>query len=358
MNTKQLSLSTLFLISSVAHASNQKIGVLFSSYGDINSPSEAEGYLRAAINDPDVAPIPGFLKGIAAEFAVRFGGEKAANEYRVIGGSHYRQSSREQAALVKTELKKRGLDAEVYTGFVFTFPFIKETMRQIQDDGVTDLIVFNQGAQYSKVTQGINIREVKSYLKLHPEYKVNAKAVRSFSEDPRFRNLLEASIQQGINENFSAVKSENLCLFLPAHGVPTYLPKNGDPAYQQMLNAYQDMKARFPNNLVFTGFQNHSELGSQWTQPDSAAQAEFIAKQSECSNILINGRISFTVDNIETLFDEGVAQRKVIEETRPDAKVAVQRSFDSEQPFAEFMAQVTAEALQNIGDLETIASPL
>lgn len=342
------------LASQSAFASEKRIGVLFSSYGDVDSPEEVPNYIKAAISDPDVAPIPGFLKGIVGELAARFGSKDAADEYRVIGGSKYRATSRAQADLVAAELRKSGVEVKTYTGFVFTYPYIHEAMAKIQADGITDLVVFNQGAQYSKVTQGINIREVRTYLRKHSEYQPNVTAVRSFSEDPRFRDLLADSIRVGLSENFASVEPKDVCIFLPAHGLPQYLPDNGDPAFGQMLRAYEDMKSRFHEHLVVTGFQNHSELGAKWTLPDSEEQAHFLAASADCPNVLINGRISFTVDNIETLYDEGVSQRGTILEARPETNVVVQKSFDLEPSFVQYIATITTEALEGKGDIQKI----
>jgi protoheme ferro-lyase len=121
-----------------------------------------------------------------------------------------------------------------------------------------------------------------------------------------------------------------------------------------MLAAYEDMKARFPGHLVATGFQNHSELGAKWTLPDSEEQAHWLAAYADCPNILINGRISFTIDNIETLYDENVGQRGVIAEAKPEAKVVVQKSFNFEPKFVRFLSLLSQDALRGLGDIEVL----
>ena len=354
---KKFAIATLLSVvgfQTTLNAAERKVGVLFSSYGDIDKPEEVEGYIKAALKDPDVAPIPWFLKGLVANLGWLLEGKNVTKEYLVIGGSKYRATARAQADLVQQELIASGLNAKTYTGFVFTYPFIRETMAQIQADGITDLVVINQGAQYSKVTQGINIREVKSYLAKHKEYTPNTVAVKSFSDDTRFRDLVAKSIQQEISENFADVPASDMCIYLPTHGLPMALPENGDPAVSQMLSAYEDMKARFSGNLVAIGFQNHDELGTQWTLPDSDVQAKWLADQADCPNILINGRISFTVDNIETMYDQNVQQRSVIEEARPGTKVVVAKSFNSDADFAKLMSTIAIEALNGKGDIATI----
>ena len=352
-----LLLTIVMLVSGQGFGAEKKIGVLFASYGDVDKPEEVEGYVKSALRDPDVAPIPGFLKGLVVTLGWLFTGEGAVEEYRVIGGSNYRETARKQADAVQKELATLGIEAKTYTGFIFTSPYVRDAMAEIQADGITELLVFNQGGQYSKVTQGINIREVQKYLKLHSEYTPKVTVVKSFSGDPRFRDLLADSIRTGLSENFAGISPADVCIYLPSHGLPMYLPENGDPAYFQMLSAYEDMKARFPAHLVATGFQNHSELGAKWTLPDSEEQAHWLAASADCPNILINGRISFTIDNIETLYDENVGQRNVILEAKPEAKVVVQKSFNYEPSFVHFLSLLSQDALNGKGDLEILSKP-
>jgi protoporphyrin/coproporphyrin ferrochelatase len=349
-------LATFPLAQQQVVATERKVGILFASYGDVDKPEEVENYVKSAIRDPDVSPIPFYLKGIVAELGWLLQGKSAAEEYRVIGGSNYRASSRAQADMVQKQLANQGLEAKTYIGFVFTYPYIRETMAKIQEDGITDLVLFYQGGQYSKVTQYINVREVKTYLKNHPEYTPRVTVVKSFSDDPRFRDLLADSISKGVSEFFPGEKPSDVCVYLPAHGLPMYLPENGDPAFGQMIAAYKDMKARFPEHLVVTGYQNHAELGAKWTLPDSDEQAHWLAAGADCPNVFISGRISFTIDNIETLYDEAVGQRETILKARPDTKVAVQKAFNSEPDFVNFLAELSIEALNGIGDLEVIDS--
>lgn len=348
----------MMLMSEWSYGSEKKIGILFASYGDVDKPEEVEAYVKAALRDPDVAPIPEFLKGLVVTLGWLFTGQGAVEEYRVMGPSNYRETARLQAEEVHKSLAALGIEAKTYTGFIFTYPFVKDTMAKIQADGITELLVFNQGAQYSKVTQGINIREVKKYLGQHQGYSPKVTVVKSFSDDQRFRDLLAESIRKGLDENFKGVSPSDVCIYLPSHGLPTYLPENGDPAYFQMLAAYEDMKARFPEHLVANGFQNHSELGAKWTLPDSDEQAHRLAAYTDCPNILINGRISFTIDNIETLYDQNIGQRRVIAEAKPDAKVAVQRSFNFEPKFVHFLSLLSRDALMGLGDIEVLSGTM
>jgi protoheme ferro-lyase len=121
-----------------------------------------------------------------------------------------------------------------------------------------------------------------------------------------------------------------------------------------LFAAYEDMKARFSENLFVVGFQNHSELGSRWTLPDANEQAHWLAAAADCPNVLINGRISFTIDNIETLYDENVHQRAIIAAAKPDAQAVVQKSFNAEPSFVSFLALLVSDALNGVGDIQVL----
>ena len=73
----------------------------------------------------------------------------------------------------------------------------------------------------------------------------------------------------------------------------------------------------------------------------------------------INGRITFTVDNLETLYDEAIEQKEMIEEKARAAgkpkSVAVAKLFNTEPDFARFLSELTIEALRGEGRLLEIS---
>jgi len=351
LKTSFLGAVSLFLNSEQVFA-GERLGVLLSSYGDIDSPQEAESYVKKAILDPDIAPIPDLMRGFISTVGWQLLKRSIEDEYRRIGATNYRRSSASQAQILEAQLVKMGLNAKVYTGFVFTYPYIKDTLSRMQADGVERFIVINQGAQYSAVTQEINFREVRKYLRSHPEWYVRGIGLKSFSEDKRFVNLITKSIKEGLAQNFQGISEKDVCLFLPLHGLAVSLPLEGDPAYSQMLKVVNQMRIQFPKHSIYYGFQNHDEFpGSKWTEPNSDMVAHLIGKTKECKHTLINGRISFTVDNLETLFDQAVAQKEAIQKGNPNGKVVVLEMFNSQKSFIELLRDLTVEALRDEGDI-------
>jgi ferrochelatase len=333
-----------------------KVGVFFGSYGDIDKEEEIRGLVTRTIRDKDMIPAPWLVRQFIAWQRWLTSNKEIKEEYHAIGGaSHMRETSQRQADLVARKLEEKGLNAKGYTGFAFTFPFVAEGLAKAQRDGVNRLIVFYQGAQHSRVTSFIVFRDVQKYLKKHPEWKVKVTAVKSFSGDPRFIDLLTASIKERINSDFAEEPADNVCLFLPMHGNIMKWIEQGDPSYDQMMAVVEKLRQKFPENRVYYGFQNHDSYPTlKWTQPSVEIATKEVGRD-RCENVIINGRISFTVDSLETLYDHAIGEKSDIEEAAREAgiekRVVAEKMFNDEPQFTSYLAELGWEALQGKGDI-------
>lgn len=237
-----------------------------------------------------------------------------------------------------------------------TFPFVAEALTKAQADGVNKLYVFYQGAQYSKVTGQIVFRHVKEYLTRHPEWNVQVTAIKSFTDDPRFLDLIAARIDRQLRTSFASYGTEEVCLFFPMHGNVERLSREGDPYVPQIQRVVDGLRARYPSSPLFIGFQNHDEIPFlKWTQPTTDTTLATVAEHS-CRGVLINGLISFTVDSLETLYDHAIDEPQVLlqetaKKSRSPKFVVVEKMFNDDQDFVELMANLVEEAGQGQGDL-------
>lgn len=348
------------LLANFSYASDsdqvEKIGIFIGSYGDIDHISEAKELVLNVLSDPDVVPAPKLLNRIVAEFGWRVSRKTIKLEYDAIGGgTGFRLATQNQADAVASSLKSLGYWAKGYTGFNHTFPYIAESLAKAQSDGVEKLIVFYQGAQFAFPTTYILFRDIRNYLLNHPEWDVNVIGIKSFSENPRFINLIEESIHKRIAKSFPGSSPSDLCIFLPLHGNIIHWLRDGDPSYDQMLYTVDAIRQRFPEAYVSYGFQNHDEIPfTQWTQPSDTDALDVLSQQS-CSNVVINGRISYTVDSLETLYDHAIAERSYLEQKsqaigRPKT-VVVEPMFNSEPSFVEFLSTLAIKAISGQGNV-------
>lgn len=336
------------------------LGVFFGSYGDVDGKDEIWELVSSTLQDPDMIPMPRIATYLLAHFGYFLKRQELEEEYAAIGGrTNYRANSQMQADRVAHKLRDYGYQAKGYKGFSFTFPRISEGLAEAQRDGVNRLIVFYQGAQHSRVTSHIIFREVKKYLNNHPEWRVQVTAVTSFYDDPRFIRLLADSIDERIERSFPGAAPADVCLFLPMHGnIMTWIDQ-GDPSYRQMMYDVDALKAIFSSHPIYYGFQNHDEYpGLRWTQPRHTDAIKEVAKDP-CTKVIINGRISYTVDSLETLYDHGVTEKNILLETAQKlgrAKdVVVEKMFNGDERFAGFLADLARDALAGRGHLLEIS---
>ncbi len=346
-----------------------KLGVFFGSYGDVDSGDEAYELVTTTLQDPDMVPLPRVVRHALAELGWLIKRKSIREEYLAIGGrSNYRAVSQAQADQVAENLRQRGYDAKGYTGFAFTFPHVDVGMAKAEHDGVNRLVVFYQGAQHSRVTSHIIFREVKKYLKAHPTWQVKVTAVKSFSADPRFEDLVADSILSEIDSNFPGADPSDVCIFLPMHGNIMNWINQGDPSYNQMMGVVEAMRSRFAGYPIHYGFQNHDELPAlKWTQPKDLDAIRSLAKD-HCSKVVINGRISYTIDNLETLYDHAIMEKEHLiaesEKLGLPKKVVVASMFNLEPPFVDYLTDLTDEALSGegrlleISEIDTVRPPL
>jgi ferrochelatase len=347
----------LILLAQVALAQD-KIGVLFSSYGDIdNVNTELAPFIRTALTDPDILPLPAWLRSTIAEVGLCLEEKSILDEYRSIGGaSRMRALSTDQANSVASLLRQRGYDVKAYVGFTMTFPFVADALVKAQSDNIEKMYVFNQGGQYSKVTNGITFRHIRNYLAQHPEWNVEVTGIKSFSDDPRFVDLIAKRVDDRMALTFAGFSPEEICLFFPIHGNLWYLGLAGDPYIFQIERLKKELRRRYPSSPFFIGFQNHDEIPFlKWTQPSIHQALSKVAEHS-CPAVLINGLASFTVDNLETLYEHEIEipeilSQEVARKGMPPKDIIVEKMFNDDQDFVEFLANLVEEARQRKGDL-------
>ena len=350
--------SCLLFMGQQLQAADTKIGILIGSYGDIDHvKTELRPFIRNTLTDPDILPLPAWLRATIADAGWYIERAKLLEHYAAIGGrTGTRLMSQKQAEAVAAELQRRGLNAKGYAGFTMTTPYVSTVMDQIRADGVDQLIVLYQGAQYSHDTTQILFRHVTDYLNKHPDWKVDVVGVRSFSDDPRFGSLIEANINRELKDSLSRFDPGDVCIYLTAHGNVKRLEQQGDPYSSQVMRVINSIRDRFSSSQVFYGFHNHDEIPVvAWSKPNDTESLNTVAA-ANCKAVLINGQISFTVDNLETLYNQLIEAPEILSKALaqrhlPSKEVVVSRVFNLDPDFVSLSADISEEALQGAGDI-------
>jgi protoheme ferro-lyase len=65
----------------------------------------------------------------------------------------------------------------------------------------------------------------------------------------------------------------------------------------------------------------------------------------------VNGRTSYTIDSLETLFDHAVGFTDELRSLNPNKTIIVENMYNSDERFVNLMAQLAMEAMQGQGDI-------
>lgn len=348
-----------------ANGDPETIAVLLASHGDIDDLKELESYIKVSFNKNVGIPLPYWARPAVTEPAYQLSVNTVSSQYKIIGSTKYRENSQKQIDALAKALAESGIKAKVYYGFNFTTPFISDAMEQIKKDGIKRIVMFNQGAQCSWASQGENMKDIREYLHEHPEYDAEVLAYREYSNDKRFRDLLHDVIMRDVKEKFPGKSPAFTCVMVASHGLPTRMTDEGDPAIKQMKSAFEYVAAKAKPYKFYHGFLNDDFIpGATWASPASDEVA-LKMRSDDCKYILLDARLSFTVDHRATLFDLDTEARQILETKDPKKdwkssltwskpQVELASHFDGDPGLAKLYATLTKEALSRNGDLEII----
>lgn len=343
--------------------STQKIGILLASHGDIDDPkTELEDYIKTSFKKNVGIPLPDWSRDTLTNPAYFLSVKTVREQYEIIGPTRYRENAYKQAAALDKALKSAGLAAKAYVGFNFTKPFIEDTFAQMRADGITTVVVFNKGAQFSYASSGENMEDSLNYLNQNPDFDARVIGYRQYSDDDRFRSVMAAAIERDIKAIFPGEAPNNICVMIASHGLPQWLIDKGDPAIQQMRSAFEAVKAKLPPYKMYHGYLNDDFFpGARWVAPKATVLA-YQLRRDQCRNIYLDSRLSFTNHHRATLYDLNYEVRNILEKApflptgRLDPnwqkpKVVLATNFDDDTTYATLIADLSKEALAGKGPI-------
>ncbi len=345
-----------------------KIGILLASHGDIDdAETELKPYIEVSFKKNVGIPLPDWSREIFTGPAYALSVSTVKAQYDIIGATKYKANSEIQRQAVEVELARAGLKGRVYLGYNFTPPFIYDTLAQMQKDGIEKIVLINKGAQFSYASSGENMEDTLEYLHDHPEWNVEVTGYKYYTHDERFRAVLADAIKKDAQSSFPGVLPKDICILVASHGLPMWLIEKGDPAVQQMRDAFADVKIRLLGYRLYHGFLNDDFFpGAQWVSPKALNVADKLAEDG-CKNVLMDGRLSFTTHHRATLYDLNYEVRNRLAQLSgaPDnggPKVVLAPNFDGSRSFANLIAALSKEALSGKGKLVVLkmkdAAPL
>lgn len=290
------------------------LGVLLFNLGGPETLADVRPFLFNLFSDPEIIRlrVRALQKPLAWLIATSRHKKSSGYYAQIGGGSPLRRITDEQAAALRTELKRRGIEARVYVGMRYWHPFTEEAVEQITRDGITDLVVLPLYPQFSISTTGSSLKEFVALLKERGGLRqIRRRYITRWHTHELYLKALAEQISEEIKK-FPDPNPRNVHLLFSAHSVPQSYIAEGDPYLRHTQETVRLVSERLGNvSPVHLSFQ--SKVGPvKWLEPSTEQKLRELGAKGIEQILAIP--ISFVSDHIETLYELDILYKRVADE--------------------------------------------
>lgn len=306
-----------------------------------------ENFLFNLFSDPYIIQLPFLLKPFQKQLAKFISSRRApriAENYQMIGGR--------SPILFETQAQARALSKKLqskcYIAMRYSYPFLKDSLQDMQTDNIHELTVIPLYPQYSIATSGSSIIECQElFNKSGFDKKCKIKYIESWENNPHFIELISERIHARIEELLAKFKlrelslqkqkeknptkhidtyfNQKINLIFSAHGLPVSYIANGDPYQRQVEDSVSLVIQKLAAKLNLKTYKNllksssleiewqisfQSRVGPvKWLEPNTEDVLKSLGDNGAKNVIIVP--ISFVGDHIETLHELGIEYAEV-----------------------------------------------
>ena len=274
------------------------------------TPAAVKRYLSQFLSDPRVVRLPRLLWWLILHGVIlTTRPKKSAARYERIWskeGSPLKVHTEKQAKLIKGLLGERGRSLLIGWAMRYGTPTLSETLRQLQTDGATRILLVPLYPQYTASTTASVFDAVDAALSRTAK-PPEIHSVRSFHADPGYLAALEHTVRAHWQK--TSLPGPDYCLLMSFHALPIKSIESGDPYYAQCLETGQLLAERLnlPAEQYRISFQSRFGYG-EWLQPDTA---ELLASLGQEKNrrvdVICPGFVADCLETLEEVALEGKA---------------------------------------------------
>jgi protoporphyrin/coproporphyrin ferrochelatase len=230
-------------------------------------------------------------------------------EYEEIGGSPLNEQARAEARGLEAELRRRGYDVKVYSGFQYTAPLIADAVREAQADGVEHLIGLPVYPLCGYSTNVAALNDVQRAIDRLEWSEVTFEGITGWHRHPGYLRMRADTIRRTVEAAGLDLNHPRTRLVFSAHGTPRKYLDAGS-GYGRYVDEFCREVAELLGVETFElGFQNHSNRGVEWTQPD----VEKVIETVDADTVVVDP-VSFMHEQSETLAELDHDLREAAEE--------------------------------------------
>ena len=219
---------------------------------------------------------------------------KAKKAYALIGGkSPLNEFTASQAMAIREALKADG-DFRVYYGMRYWRPYISETVRQIDEDGIRRVIALSLYPHYSVATTGSSLNELGLQMKKYP---ISWGSIEYWCDHPLYIGALADIINKGL----ASFGDAGAFILFSAHGLPVKIARN-DPYVDHINRTITAVAEKAGIKAGRFALSYQSRTGPvKWLAPYTDEMLKLLARRGEKKVLVVP--VSFVSDHIETLYE-------------------------------------------------------
>ena len=291
-----------------------KPGVILFNLGGPETLADVRPFLFNLFADPEIIrlPVRAMQKPLAWLISITRRKKSAGYYAQIGGGSPLRRITDAQAAALRDELRRRGIEASVYVGMRYWHPFTAAALDQIARDGITDLVVLPLYPQFSVSTTGSSCREFVAELERRGGLRhIRRHYITRWHTHDAYIGALAAQIAEEAAQ-FPDQNPSQIHLLFSAHSVPQSYIDKGDPYLRHIEETVrlvcEKLGGVYPAYLSF-----QSKVGPvKWLAPTTDQKIRELAAAGVQQLLAIP--IAFVSDHIETLYELDILYKNLAAE--------------------------------------------
>lgn len=220
------------------------------------------------------------------------------HEYEEIGGSPLNEQADTHARDLGLEFVRRDLPVHVYSAFQYTEPLVADVVKRARADGVERLIGLPVYPLCGFSTNVAALDDVQKAIDALGWTDVEFEGITGWHRHPLYLELRADAIRRTVEAAGLDLSDPGTRLVFSAHGTPKKYLDEGSRYAEYVDEFCRELGelAGVPEAEWALGFQNHSNRGVEWTQPD----IEAVIADIEADTVVVDP-VSFMHEQSETL---------------------------------------------------------
>jgi ferrochelatase len=265
------------------------IGLLVMAYGGPDNIDEVEPYLLDVRGYRPTAP------EIIHEVRER---------YREIGGrSPILEQTQEQASALEAALNADGKEFKAFVGMRHWHPYIKDTLAEMQAQGITRVVGLAMAPHYSRMSIGAYFKRIEE-----AGIPVDVAPIEDWHLLPGYLDALVCRVHDAL-ERFPAEVRDQVPVIFSAHSLPERILTWNDPYPKQLRETVDAVMQRLGDQPHDFAFQSAAISTEPWLGPDVSVLIQRYAEQG--TKNIISCPIGFVCEHVEVLYDIDIVYQKL-----------------------------------------------